>query len=114
MSRCLLQQKKYAEAGQFAEQAKQVYPQEAQAHYLSGLVKLQEKKFDAAYKDFGKYDQVLPGNPTILFLQGFALEGTGKIKSSAEYYYRYLQAVQQGPQAQHAYKRLVEWGYIKR
>ena len=114
MAKCMLQQKKYAEAGKYAGQAQKVYPQEAQAHYLAGLVKLGEKEFEPAYKDFSTYDQVLPGNPTILFLKGYSLEGMNQIKPAAEHYYRFLQVVQQGPQAQHAYKRLVEWGYIKR
>jgi len=114
MSKCLIRQQKYAEAGPYAEQAEQVYPQEAQAHYLAGLIKLKDKKFDAAYKDFSTYEQILPGNPTVLFFKGYALEGMKRIKSAADHYYRYLQVVQQGPQAQHAYKRLVEWGYIKR
>ncbi len=114
MSKCQLQQKKYAEARQYAEEAKQVYPQEAQAHNIAGVVKLQEKDFELAYHDFVKYDQLLPGNTNILFLKGYALEGMKRIQPSAEHYYRFLQAVNQGPQAQHAYKRLVEWGYIKR
>jgi hypothetical protein len=34
-------------------------------------------------------------------------------KEAAENYYRYLQVVRQGDKAQHAHRRLVEWGYIQ-
>jgi hypothetical protein len=37
----------------------------------------------------------------------------GSKQKAAEDYYKFLQQVNQGNQAQHAYKRLVEWGYIK-
>ncbi len=36
-----------------------------------------------------------------------------QIEPAANEYQRYLQVVQQGKYAQHAYKRLVDWGYIK-
>jgi len=36
-----------------------------------------------------------------------------KIKDAASEYHQYLQIVQEGKQAQYAYRRLVEWGYIK-
>ncbi len=114
MAKCRLQQGKHSEAKRYAEQAKRVYPQEAQAHFLAGIVKLQEKEFEPAYNDFGRYDNLLPGNPSILFYKGYALEGMQRIKSSAPHYQRFLQVVNQGPQAQHAYKRLVEWGYYRK
>lgn len=114
MTKCQLEQKKYAEAKRYAKKAKQVYPQEAQAYFLSGGIGIQEKEFESAYNDFKQCGKLLPGNPGTLYLTGYALEGMTRFKSSAEYYYKYLQQVNQGAQAQHAYKRLVEWGYVKR
>lgn len=113
MCKCQLAQKKYAKAKQFAEKAKKVYPKEAQAYHLSGFAKISEKKFDSAYQDFIAYEKLLPGNPNTLFYKGYSLEGMQHIKQSADEYHRYLQIVNQGKQAQHAYQRLVEWGYIK-
>ena len=113
MSKCLLAQKKDAEAKRFAEKAQQVYPQEAQAYHLSGFAKLRLKEFDAAYQEFSEYDKLLPGNPNTQFFKGYALEGMQRIEKAANEYYQYLQSVNQGQQAQHAYQRLVEWGYIK-
>lgn len=113
MSKCQLTLKKYTKAKRFAEKAKKVYPQEAQAYHLAGFAKIREKDFDAAYQEFVNYEKLLPGNPNILFFKGYSLEGMQHIKESANEYYRYLKIVNQGEKAKHAYQRLVEWGYIK-
>jgi hypothetical protein len=55
----------------------------------------------------------MPGNPTVTFLQGYSLEGMGNRQGAANQYHRYLQSVASGNQAQYAYQRLVQWGYIK-
>jgi len=113
MAQCLLTQKKDREAGVYAKQANQVYPQEPQAYETCGIINILNKDFDAAYEDFAVYDKLLPGNPGMAFLKGFSLEGMRQIPQAAKEYHRYLQAVNQGDQAKHAYRRLVEWGYIK-
>jgi len=95
------------------EKAKQVYPQEAQSHYLSGFVKIKEKKYDSAYEDFNSYEKILPGNPNITFYQGLSLEGMNRKSESANKYYEYIKIVNQGEKAKYAYQRLVEWGYVK-
>ena len=94
--------------------AKSVYPQEGQAYKLSGFAKLQTRDFGGAYQDFNTYEKVLPGNPTTVFFKGFSLEGTGNKEEAAREYHRYLQVVKEGKFAQHAYGRMVEWGYYKR
>ena len=73
---------------------------------------LQQKKYHAGYRDFHTYQQLLPGNPNITFLQGYSLEGMGDTQPAANQYHRYLQSVSSGNQAQYAYQRLVQWGYI--
>ncbi len=113
MAKCQLVQKKTDPAERYLEKAKQVYPQEAQAHYLDGYVKIQKKKYDAALAQFNTYDKQLPGNPSSNFFKGMAYEGKGSRKPAADHYYKYLKAVNRGSNAQYAYNRLVEWGYIK-
>jgi predicted Zn-dependent protease len=113
MSKCLMAQKKYEEARRYADKAKQVYPEEAQAHNLAGITKLVKGDFGHAYEDFSSYERLLAGNPNTIFLKAYSLEGTGRRRDAANEYYRYLNTVNQGDQAQYAYKRLVEWGYIK-
>jgi predicted Zn-dependent protease len=113
MAKCLLAQKKDKEAQQYAERAKQVYPEEAQALHLGGMTKVMKGDFGPAYEDFSRYEKLLPGNPNTIFLEAYSLEGMGRRKDAATEYRRYLTIVSQGDQAQYAYGRLVEWGYIK-
>ncbi len=112
ISKSSLIQKKYAAGRQYAEMAQKAYPQEAQAYHLSGFSKIQLKDFEGAYEEFDTYDLLLPGNPNIIFFKGYSQEGMGNTRQAANLYHRYLQVVQQGQYAQHAYRRLVDWGYV--
>ena len=113
MAKCQLMKKKNDAAETYLAKARTVYPKEAQAHYLSGYVDLQKKQYEAALSRFETYDRVLPGNPTATFFKGVANEGMERKEPAAKLYYAYLQAVNQGTHAEYAYKRLVEWGYLK-
>lgn len=113
MAKCQYGQKKYDRALDFSEEAKLVYPEEAQANYLSGLSKIKLKKFDQAVEDFTNYENKLPRNPNTIFYRGYAFEGMDNKQKSAEDYSRYLQQVTEGDRAQYAYQRLVQWGVIK-
>ncbi|MBT3377690.1 MAG: M48 family metalloprotease [Lentisphaerae bacterium] len=114
MAKCLVTQEKYDGALGYAEKAKGVYPQEAQGHLLAGFVKVKKQQFGSAYQDFVTYDRVLPGNAAVTFFKGRSLEGMGKRQGAAQDYQKYLQVVNKGDMAKHAYQRLVEWGYVKR
>ena len=114
MAKCQLMQKKPGVALPYARAAKKVYPSEAQGYFVSGYAELQLKRYDAAYADFSRNDQLLPGNPNTAFLKGYALEHMHRRKEAAQAYYRFLQQVKQGKMAQYAYRRLVQWGYLKR
>jgi predicted Zn-dependent protease len=113
MSISNLAQKQYAVGRQYAEMAQAAYPQEAQAYHLSGYANVQLKDFENAYEEFSAYERLLPGNPNTIFFKGYCQEGMNHIEQAANEYHRYLQVVRQGQYAQHAYKRLVDWGYIK-
>ncbi|MBW2515718.1 MAG: M48 family metalloprotease [Deltaproteobacteria bacterium] len=113
MSKTKLIQEQYAAGRQYAEMAQKAYPQEAQAYHLSGFSKIQLKDFEGAYEEFDTYDRLMPGNPNIIFFKGYSLEGMANTQQAAQHYQRFLQVVQQGQYAQHAYRRLVDWGYIK-
>ncbi|MBG0791284.1 MAG: M48 family metalloprotease [Desulfovibrionaceae bacterium] len=113
MSKLLATQEKYDEALAYAEQAHQVYPQEAQASALTGLLCLNVKKYSKAYDSFTAYDKALPGNPTVGFYKGYSQEQLGNREDAAQEYYKFLQKVREGDAAQHAYTRLVQWGYIR-
>ena len=113
MSISNLAQKQYAVGRQYAEMAQTVYPQEAQAYHLSGFANIQLKDFEKAYEEFNAYERLLPENPNTIFFKGYCQESLNRIEQAANEYHRYLQVVRQGQYAQHAYKRLVDWGYIK-
>jgi predicted Zn-dependent protease len=113
MSISNLAQKKYAVGRQYAEMAQKSYPKEAQAYHLSGFSKIQLKDFEGAYEEFSSFELLLPGNPNTIFFKGYSQEGMNHVEQAANEYKRYLQIVREGKYAQHAYKKLVDWGYIK-
>ncbi len=113
MAKCKLVQKKLEAAGRYLAKARQVYPGEAQSYFLGGYIKLKQKKYAAALADFQAYDQRLAGNPNSIFFKGLCHEGMDQRDPAAKAYYNYLKQVHQGRYAQYAYKRLVDWGYIK-
>ena len=114
MATCQLVQKDYREGLRYAEEAQSVYPREAQAHHLSGFAKIQTKDYEGAYEEFSTYEKLLPANPNSIFFKGYALEGMRNREKASQEYTRYLKIVQEGDYAQYAYKRLTEWGYIKK
>lgn len=114
MAKVKLFANKDSEAIAFARRAKAAYPQEAQGHYVSGMANLRQKRFDDAYGDFSQQQRILPGNPNTIFYLGLSAEGMGRRAEAARQYSTYLQAVKQGEQAQYAYQRLNEWGYVKK
>jgi predicted Zn-dependent protease len=114
MAKCLLFQKKSKNAARFAKKAKQAYPGEPQAHLIGALALIKIKKFNEAIADLSAYNKYLPGNPNITFYKGLAFEGKQNKEQSARNFNAYLQSVRQGEQAQYAYQRLVEWGYIQK
>ena len=113
MSISNLVQKQYAVGRQYAEMAQKAYPKEAQAYHLSGFARVQLKDFEGAYEEFSAFESLLPGNPNTTFFKGYCQEGMNHIEPAANEYKRYLQVVQEGKYAQHAYRRLVDWGFIK-
>ncbi len=113
MSKCLMAQNKNGQAQRYADKAKKIYPEEAQAHHFSGLAAIRQRRYAAAMDGFNSYDRLLPGNPNTAFLKGRALEGMGRRKDAARQYYRHLQQVKQGKSAKYAHNRLVQWGYLK-
>ncbi|MDD4952803.1 MAG: peptidase M48 Ste24p, partial [Desulfovibrionaceae bacterium] len=85
----------------------------ARAEHVSGVARIIQGRFEAAYQDFAEYDRLLPGNPGTAFLLGLCSECMGRRRDAARHYSRYLNAVQSGEQAQYAYARLVGWGYVR-
>lgn len=113
MAECLQAQERSRDAQRYAETATQVYPQEAQAHKLLGMIALGQKNPAAAYAALDRYDKLMPGDAGITFLKGISLEGQGRQRDAAEHYISFLKRVRQGKAAEYAYGRLQSWGYVK-
>ena len=110
MARCLAAQGKRSEAARFAEAARSIYPQEAQAHKLAGALHLQAKNPSAAFQAFDQCDRVLPGDPGITFLKGVSLDAMGDRPRATVHYQKFLRSGAQGQPAQFAADRLRAFG----
>lgn len=108
-----LRRSRFAESLAWAERARAVYPGEPQALHARGLAALRLRRFDLAHGDFEEYLRVLPGNAMTLYFDGFALEGLGRRPDAAQRYLAFLREVNEGEEAQHARRRLIEWGYLR-
>lgn len=113
MAKCQLLQEKPLEALKYSEKASVLNKSEAQAYHLSGIANIKLKHFNQAYAQFENYDRYLPGNPHIIFYKGYSQEGMDQRDNAANNYVKYLEKVQEGDNAQHAYNSLKKWGYIK-
>ena len=113
MAKCLSLQDKDAQAMQYAQTATQIYPQEAQAQKLVGVLALGEKDPATAYEHLNQYDRLLPGDAGVTFLKGVSLEGMGRRQEAANQYAAFLKRTQTGEAAEYAYSRLRSWGYVK-
>lgn len=112
LGKSLLAQERVKEARRFFDRARNIYPQEAQAHHLGGIAAMQVGDHRTAFERFDRYETLLPGNPSTAFLKGYALENMQQREAAAREYYRYLQQVNRGQAAQYSYKRLQDWGYL--
>lgn len=112
MAKCQIARKNPKAARDYADRARRAYPAEAQAQHIHGVAAIQQKDYATALTDFTNYERILPGNPTTVFMKGFAYEGMQDKRNAAGEYARYLQMNNQGEMAEHAYSRLKSWGYL--
>ncbi|MHB8785696.1 MAG: M48 family metalloprotease [Thauera sp.] len=113
MAQCLQAQGQTAKAVSYADNAREIYPQEAQAYKLAGVLALQQRDAGRAYQNLDRFDRLLPGDAGITFLKGVSLEGMGNRQAAAQHYVAYLRQSQQGNAAQYSYNRLKAWGVVK-
>lgn len=113
MAQCLQAQGQTAKAVNYADNAREIYPQEAQAYKLAGVLALQQRDAGRAFQHLDRFDRLLPGDAGITFLKGVSLEGMGNRQAAAQHYVAYLRQSQQGNAAQYSYNRLKAWGVVK-
>jgi len=112
LAKCHLAQKKNASAEAEAERARSVYQEEPQAVHISGLAKMEQAKYEAAFADFSLYGERLPGNPNTLYYKGFCLEKMGRKEQAAGEYMAYINDAPDGEFSEYVRARLEEWGFI--
>lgn len=113
MSKCKMVQNKNVEALQFANRAKSVYPAQAQALQIAGVLNINTKQYNQALSNFNEYDKILPGNTITTFYKGVSYEAMGNRRMAASEYYKFLQNNHEGKYAKYAYSRLNSWGYTQ-
>ncbi len=113
MAKCLAVQDKDVQALEYAQTATKIYPQEAQAQKLVGVLALAQRNPALAYEHLDQYDRLLPGDAGVTFLKGVSLEGMGKRQEAASQYAAYLRRTRQGKAAEYSVSRLKSWGYLK-
>ncbi|MGD9870653.1 MAG: M48 family metalloprotease [Thauera sp.] len=113
MAQCLQAQGQTAKAVNYADNAREIYPQEAQAYKVAGVLALQQRDAGRAFQHLDRFDRLLPGDAGITFLKGVSLEGMGNRQAAAQHYVAYLRQSQQGNAAQYSYNRLKAWGVVK-
>jgi predicted Zn-dependent protease len=113
MAQCLQATGRGKQALDYADNARRIYPQEAQAHKLSGVLALELRDPAQAYQRLDEYDRLLPGDPGTTFLKGVSLEAMGNRRAAAQHYNSFLRQNAQGDAAQYAYSRLKGWGYVR-
>ena len=94
------------------QQAQALKPDEALPLYMNGVSHLQVAQPEAALSAFKDYQKTLPGNPSLDFFVGYSYEQMDRRESAATAYKTYLSQVASGEQAQYAYRKLQEWGYL--
>ncbi len=106
---CLTATNRLSEARRYAARAREIYPEEAQAYFATGVVALREGRYAEANSNFTVYQEKLPGNPNTLLFKGISLEGLGRRNEAAEAYNAYLQISPQGDAAVYVREKLQEW-----
>ena len=91
LAQILLARGRLDEARSYAEHARAVYPQEAQAHKVLAAAALQQRRYEEALVALEAYDRLLPGDAGITFLRGVSLEGLGRRQEAARLYADVLQ-----------------------
>jgi tetratricopeptide (TPR) repeat protein len=113
MSQTLQARGRLADARGYAEQARKVYPQEAQAVKLGATLKLGLREPGAALADLEAYDRMLPGDSGVGFLKGVAYEGMGRRAEAARLFNQVVAQSRDSAAGKYASTRLKAWGYLR-
>lgn len=77
----------------------------------SGVNHLELEQNQASLENLRRADELLSGFPDVMFFRGVNHDELGNREEAAKFYRRYLDKVSRGGKAEHARRRLREWGY---
>lgn len=106
MAKAKMVQERFADARPFLDKAIKVYPEEAQAQHLRGVVDLKLGDASSALEHFMAYENQLPGNPRTQFFIGVSHEALAQPGAAQLAYQRYLDSGVSGPSADYARRRI--------
>ena len=101
-------------ARRFVTQAREAYPEEAQAMKLSATLRLGLRDPSGALAELEAFDRALPGDPGVVFLKGVAFEGLGRRQAAGQQFANFLRSNPSGESARYASERLKAWGMLPR
>ncbi len=106
--------KKLPEGATSAEKAAALDPGLFRARFVAGVLAFEEKRYPGSLAHLEAADRLVPDQPQVTFFRGRNLDAQGRREDAARAYAAVLQKVRKGPMAEHSYRRLVEWGYVRR
>jgi predicted Zn-dependent protease len=104
---------KKSEALASAEKAVALYPGLYPARFNAGVLAFEAGKHAQSLDHLAEAERLVPGQPQVAFFQGRNREALGQREEAAQRYAKVLESLRQGPMAEYAYQRLVEWGYVR-
>ncbi len=84
------------------------------ARFAAGMAQFEVEDYRPSLAELTQADGIVPGQPRVLFFIGRNHEELGDTRAAAKAYVGVLQKVKKGPMAEHSYKQLVAWGYVKK
>ena len=97
-----------------ARRAVRLAPDLFRARYTAGVLAFEAGRHRESLEHLARAEKLVPGQPQVAFYRGRDFEALGDREAAAREYAKVLREVRRGEMAEYCYRRLVEWGYIRR
>lgn len=82
--------------------------------FAAGVIYFNRTRYEKSLAELNAAEGIVKGQPQTSFFRGRCYENMGSREKAAREYAQVVKQVDKGPMAEHSYKKLVEWGYIKK
>ncbi|MBI5444583.1 MAG: M48 family metalloprotease [Deltaproteobacteria bacterium] len=96
-----------------ARKAASLYPGLFHAQFAAGVAAFELRRHAESLDSLAAAEKIVPGQPQVAFYRGRNFETQGRREEAARQYVRVLEGVKEGPMAEYAMGRLIQWGYVK-